>query len=627
MSVRLSCIFELIDTKGIRGWRVINRASGNSPLSTISEMPVQNVPQSIIENFTESLGRNSIADVFESGRIVATQLFPKNIFDLINSADGGDILFRVPAEWADVPFELCDCGSGFIGQLFAVGTIIGDSISSANSFASVNDHAEVLFVATTDGTPAAAVECGSLSAMFRRRFASARNAVNPSIERLLAVLSQSGFAHIAGHASVEGLHLSDGVLQPEKIAALKKSPAMVFINACSAGKLGGAGMSGLAGAFLSVGSQIVIAPFVPVRDVDAHNTATGFYKLLLDKKGMAPAEAIRRIRLTDAKAGLINSLVCRIFGDPLTSLPLPKTASKKFPLILGAVIVVVIAVTTSVITFLSTQSETAPVNVLAKSGEKRFAEIVDSCRSAGSLSDSSTGRTLRAKRNAAIVLSGLDSRRFVSTPACGYYYYKLDDASFVMIQIDTGETRALLRLSQIADGSDSAKLVCLALRSEIFDAADAQALIFKPAALLISGHGLVECENGTAQISGLTKWESVVNKEMKRESAQSVTLAGRDPKFTAIRFVSSAAEKAGRRDWEKLLASDITASGDEIGKWWIALSSSDSGFIYAAPSPAASSHFAYVFVQAADPLHGAALRIEVESDANGIWRVCSVSVI
>ncbi|MFD0891382.1 CHAT domain-containing protein, partial [Streptosporangium algeriense] len=126
-------------------------------------------------------------------------------------------------------------------------------------------------------------------------------------------------AHLAAHGTfcprsrlLSGIDLEDGRLMAYDLLRLRVPPRLVVLSACDAGMAhapaDGAPL-GLAGAFLSLGTQCVVASLVPVRDEETLDLMTVFHELLA--AGHCPAQALAT---ANAKTG-VAGFVCLGYGD------------------------------------------------------------------------------------------------------------------------------------------------------------------------------------------------------------------------------------------------------------------------------------------------------------------------
>lgn len=136
---------------------------------------------------------------------------------------------------------------------------------------------------------------------------------------MLAALDRAGVVHLAAHGTfaprsplLSGIDLDDGPLMAYDLLRLRTPPSLVVLSACDTGMArapaDGAPL-GLAGTFLSLGSQCVVASLVPVRDEETLTLMTVFHGLLAT--GHPPARALA---MASGKTG-VAGFVCFGYGD------------------------------------------------------------------------------------------------------------------------------------------------------------------------------------------------------------------------------------------------------------------------------------------------------------------------
>ncbi|MFJ2032669.1 CHAT domain-containing protein [Streptosporangium sp. NPDC087985] len=117
---------------------------------------------------------------------------------------------------------------------------------------------------------------------------------------VMTALDRARVAHLAAHGMfsprsplLSGIDLDDGPLMAYDLLRLRTPPPLVVLSACDTGMAhapaDGAPL-GLAGTFLSLGSQCVVASLVPVRDEETLTLMTVFHELLAT--GHPPARAL-----------------------------------------------------------------------------------------------------------------------------------------------------------------------------------------------------------------------------------------------------------------------------------------------------------------------------------------------
>lgn len=153
-------------------------------------------------------------------------------------------------------------------------------------------------------------EITQVSSLYRRAVSLTGSQVTR--RDLLSHLSDADVFHFAGHSvahpfrsDLSRLALTpteddvDGAIFASDIAALPVAPRLVVLAACETGggvPRQGAGVVGLAGAFLAAGSETVIATLWPVPDADASIFFVELHRRLA--QGLVPAEALRQVQLS-----------------------------------------------------------------------------------------------------------------------------------------------------------------------------------------------------------------------------------------------------------------------------------------------------------------------------------------
>ncbi|KYK31095.1 MAG: hypothetical protein AYK19_17380 [Theionarchaea archaeon DG-70-1] len=129
-------------------------------------------------------------------------------------------------------------------------------------------------------------------------------------EEVLTCLAQGySIIHYAGHASEEGLHLSDRVLEPSDIETLLWGNPIVFINGCNSAKT----HTRLAEAFLRGGALGYIGSVWEIHDVAAAELATDFYT---NSFQYSVGEALRMAKAAAFYKNNVSWLCFILFGDP-----------------------------------------------------------------------------------------------------------------------------------------------------------------------------------------------------------------------------------------------------------------------------------------------------------------------
>ena len=109
-------------------WHITVTINNHREPSITIPLPQKVFPADLYKKFFDNidlidciLARNIGIDLFKS-------IFPAKIGEVLKSAanaESGDIYFKIPPEWADIPFDLCYLPQrGFLGQIFRIGTTI-----------------------------------------------------------------------------------------------------------------------------------------------------------------------------------------------------------------------------------------------------------------------------------------------------------------------------------------------------------------------------------------------------------------------------------------------------------------------------------------------------------------------
>lgn len=325
MKRRCSIRLDLIRAQEQWAWRIFHRAHGvNESLAESLPFPQQTTPDNLLTGLRSDGPSLSVSTAATWGGSLRAALLPDRIVAELDRADGGDVLFVVPPEWADVPFELLTTEMGFLGERFRVGTIIqldaqaGRSVrmSEGNNLAIVADPAANLQWAYREGQ--------ALKSLAAKAGRTVHFLSSATTEKLAEALSTAAVVHYAGHSEDTGEAHSSGwridrdvlfdLADIEGIGRAGAVPRLVFSNSCEAG--GAAHLAGIAGAFLKAGVAQFLGPIHVVDDIEASRFAESFYGYLF--RGMTGAQAMlaARQRMRSETPGSITPLLYRLFGDP-----------------------------------------------------------------------------------------------------------------------------------------------------------------------------------------------------------------------------------------------------------------------------------------------------------------------
>ncbi|MGA1840206.1 MAG: extracellular solute-binding protein [bacterium] len=314
-------------------WRMFFRTPGPNPsIDRKIPIPQQISPDEIISSLYEKLNMQEIARIQTWGNHLWQTIFPQQIKGEIEDTIGGDILFNVPPNWANIPFELCYIANkGFIGKIFQIGTII--CLESENRIQKeLPPYKRMLIIADPAGNlPSSHNEGMDLKEFAKKGGIETHFISSGDKMKILEAIETSSMVHFAGHSLDTGEPDSTGwMIGPDKILniteieQMKTSPSvpwLIFSNSCCASSCGrDSNLWGIAGSFLKAGISQVIAPIKRIKDREALTFARSFYGCLF--KGMPPAES-----LCLAKQGMqkdhpdsITPLLYRLYGDPCFSL-------------------------------------------------------------------------------------------------------------------------------------------------------------------------------------------------------------------------------------------------------------------------------------------------------------------
>jgi len=246
----------------------------------------------------------------------------------IERAKGGDILFYLPPEWANIPFELCYIpNKGFLGRIFQIGTMICLQ-TEGTVRKELPSYEKMLIIADPAGNlPSAHHEGVYLKQFARKNGLEIHLIASGQRQKISEAIEKSSMVHFAGHSfDTDSPHTtgweigSDTILNLSEIEKMRKSlsvPWLIFSNSCHAGNCGeGPYLSGIAGAFLKAGVSQVIAPIKWVNDREALEFARSFYKYLF--KRVTPAESLRAAKQERQKSNpdSVTPLFYRLYGDP-----------------------------------------------------------------------------------------------------------------------------------------------------------------------------------------------------------------------------------------------------------------------------------------------------------------------
>lgn len=318
----ISVHLEITGEKTNWSWKLFHR-QGNGNNSTAGTLPFpDNISPEQLMSFIKNGNLNSRSEYADYGATLHNAILPQILSDLFSNVADGDILFVVPPEWAQVPFELLFDKKGFFSERFRIGTIIqvsnADSIQMKNvsrplSFAIIADPAGDLPMAYSEGI--------ALRDALKHHGRSVRMISAASFDKFQEIFNGSSVVHYSGHSvfneSTESYGWKIGqntIVDVKELipdSSVEKRPLLVFSNSCEAAQTSAA-LSGVAGAFMQKGVAQIIGPISRVNDQDVAECALEFYRQLIKSK--SPSEALYLTKKMYSKTS--TALVFRLFGDP-----------------------------------------------------------------------------------------------------------------------------------------------------------------------------------------------------------------------------------------------------------------------------------------------------------------------
>ena len=130
--------------------------------------------------------------------------------------------------------------------------------------------------------------------------------VSDAIDRI----KEAEIFHFSGHSDFFSLELSDGELTSDSIRDIRPSPFLVMLNSCSSSSSKDYEKTGLARAFISNGSKIVIGTTVPVRSAEGTKFAKVFYDKLFSGYTVGKAMSMANKTFKDTVSPY------RLYGNP-----------------------------------------------------------------------------------------------------------------------------------------------------------------------------------------------------------------------------------------------------------------------------------------------------------------------
>jgi hypothetical protein len=328
MKRRGSLLLHLLTGESGPAWQMVHRSSGeNQGITGLMPFPCPVDPKEIIISFDTLPRPVTITSLRTWGADICARLFPETIIRELSGYDDGDILFMVPPEWADVPFEIFSLPNGLLGESFLVGTIIRTAIAMLPAKQHSNKGDMLIIADPSARLQSACAEGENLKNFAMKKKQPVRLLTQADREKLLADIPNASIVHFAGHSDAPpdsgicGWEVSNGKRfdagDIREAGTGVAMPWLVFSNSCYGGSAkADAGLSGIAGAFLAAGVPQVIGPVCAVNDSAAANCSISFYEYLF--KGMSAAQALRSMKRSfpSGPAGTAP-LLYRLFGDPL----------------------------------------------------------------------------------------------------------------------------------------------------------------------------------------------------------------------------------------------------------------------------------------------------------------------
>jgi len=265
----------------------------------------------------------------EWGKKCAESILPSAIQLELAKFESGDILFMVPAQWAEIPFELLHVTGEFLCKRFALGTIICTDNKHGPVPRSKPGSSFLIIADPSGNAPQAHAEGIAIQNIAKANHKNPHFVSSKDKEKIFAAVESAAIVHFAGHSvyskekNISGWQLSNGcffdLVDMKQFGEKAGVPWLIFSNSCYAGNSGcNQDLAGMAGAFLQAGIAQVIGPITAVNDSEAKEFSLGFYECLF--KGMTAGEAIlaARLKISDSTSG-VAQLLYRLYGDPCFS--------------------------------------------------------------------------------------------------------------------------------------------------------------------------------------------------------------------------------------------------------------------------------------------------------------------
>lgn len=252
------------------------------------------------------------------GKLISQNLYPDDVLRVLAETDATTLILDIESSLAGLPWQFGLLNeSEIICRKFIVARNIRSENLKSYSEREIGDRFLVV------GDPDGSLPEASAEAIFLKDALATFGKLSLVVgsiyqEEFLSAIDQADFLHYAGHSSINGIHLSDGVVvAPSVIRGLARVPFFVFLNSCEADSPEGwrGPASNVVRAFLEAGSHVVIAPRIPVQSRHAKAFAQEIYLNILEK-GLPVGEAFRLASMSMGKNTLIAEAFS-IYGNPL----------------------------------------------------------------------------------------------------------------------------------------------------------------------------------------------------------------------------------------------------------------------------------------------------------------------
>lgn len=342
-------------------WRILDIKGQPSP-PCFYEYAVPN-QQAIEINIAAFLNKErwDLDEIQQYGSNICQELLPTELIKIFQQYTSGDILFSIPPQVADIPFEfLYIPNMGFLNLYFQIGISICipcergfgrdiRSITSTKNRNKIKKTDKFLIISNTDIDKKAIRDESRLvkNGIKKNNYATYLIATRDK-KRITEALQKNSIVHFSGRSSVDGWELSNGttfdINTIENLRYPDRVPWLIFSNSCKAGRFGNTEqISGIAGAFIKVGVKTFIAPINKVNSQESQEFALLFYKYLFKEKYPSSALFYARKDMVERYPNSITPFLYRFFGDPAINsiIPIIKIIISFCILLLVAAVVIV----------------------------------------------------------------------------------------------------------------------------------------------------------------------------------------------------------------------------------------------------------------------------------------------